>query len=105
MQPSHHVVFAKIAEIEAEMRRIGMWQDQPIAHGQLDVKAAFGADKISFDQWLQFVFVPRVNEIVAVGGQFPSTSQVAAQAHREWDNRDNVDVLLKLLRDFDGIFG
>jgi uncharacterized protein YqcC (DUF446 family) len=53
------------------------------------------------------VFVPRVNEIVAARGKFPSKSQVWDQAYREWrmwGDAPDVDRLLELLREFDGLF-
>jgi len=107
MQPSFETVEASVARIEAEMRRIGMWQDQPLSAEQLDFKQAFGGDKLSFEQWLQFVFIPRVRQIISTRGQFPSQSQVADQAFREWKmwgNRDDVDGLVTLLREFDALF-
>ena len=107
MERSYDAVPSKIAEIEAEMRRIGMWQADPLPVNS-SVTSAFGSDTMTFEQWLQFIFIPRVKEIVAAKGPLPSASQVAAQAHREWkmwDDRDNVDMLLKLLRDFDAMFG
>ena len=107
MRPSHQLVEVRIREIEAEMRRIGMWQEEPLTGDQLEVKAAFGADRMTFEQWLQFVFIPRVREIVEAGGTFPSGSEVAAQAYREWKmwgDRNEVDGLLALLREFDALF-
>lgn len=108
MRPAPDVVASKIAQIEAEMKRIGVWQDQPPAPEQMRFERAFGADKLAFEQWLQFVLVPRVKAIVDGGGQFPTGSEVATQAFREWKmwgDRTNVDALLELLREFDALFG
>lgn len=96
-----------IAGIEAEMKRIGMWQAEPIEPERLEIRQAFGGDQLSFEQWLQFVFIARVRGIVDSNGTFPSSSQVADQAFREWKmfgEREDVDPLLDLLRDFDATF-
>jgi hypothetical protein len=50
-----------------------------------------------------------VRQIIAQGGQFPSKSEVGAQAFREfvaWPAYgDNTEKLLSLLSEFDALFG
>jgi uncharacterized protein YqcC (DUF446 family) len=105
--PEHAAVETKLDAIEAEMKKIGMWQAEAPPPENLVITQAFGADKLAFSQWLQFVFIPRVRTIIAEKGRFPSQSQVADQAFREWsmyDNRPEVETLIDLLRDFDAMF-
>jgi uncharacterized protein YqcC (DUF446 family) len=90
--------------IEAEMRRIGFWQAQPLRPEQLKFKQAFGMDTMTFVQWLQFIFLPRVREAVAENS-FPSGSSVGAQAVREFDGDPEADQLITLLSEFDELFG
>ena len=90
-------------EIEGEMRSSGMWQDQPLRPEQVNFKQAFGMDTMTFTQWLQFVFLPRVRETVAAN-RFPSSSSVGAQAVREFDGHPQADRLITLLSEFDALF-
>ena len=90
-------------QIEAEMRRIGMWQDAPLRPEQLKFKQAFAMDTMVFSQWLQFIFLPRVREAVAANS-FPSSSSVGAQAVREFDGDPDADHLVTLLSEFDALF-
>ena len=48
--------------IEAEMRRIGYWQSEPLRPEQMEFTQAFAMDTMIFAQWMQFVFLPRVRE-------------------------------------------
>ena len=108
MPPSPGVVEAKLDAIEAEMKRIGMWRTEALPADKLDFHQAFGGDKLAFEQWLQFVFIPRVRAIITGAGKLPAGSQVSAQAFREWKmwgSREDVDGLLPLLREFDALFG
>lgn len=93
----------QIDQIEAEMRNIGMWQDQPLRPEQMEFEQAFAMDTMTFSQWLQFIFVPRVREAVT-SGEFPSGSSVATQAVREFDGYENADRLITLLSEFDALF-
>src|SRR5687768_1622883 len=103
MPPTHQTVEAKLNEVEAEMRRIGLWDMPAPESEQLQVTQAFGADKLAFEQWLRFIFIPRVRDIIATGGAFPAGSQVSQQAFREWKmwgDPGNIDALLERLREF-----
>jgi len=90
-------------EIEGEMRSQSLWQDQPLHPEQLNFKQAFGMDTMTFTQWLQFVFLPRVRQAVAAN-QFPQSSSVGAQAVREFDGNPDGNRLVTLLSEFDALF-
>lgn len=102
--PDYRVVAAKIDEIEQEMKRVGLWQEAPLAPEQYEFTRAFGMDTMSYDQWLQFVFLPRVREIISTRSKFPTSSSVGAQAVREFDTYPNAERLISLLSEFDTLF-
>jgi uncharacterized protein YqcC (DUF446 family) len=60
-------------------------------------------DTMSFTQWLQFVFIPKVKE-AAKANQFPAKSQVGTQAVRELDTVPTASRLVTLLSEFDDLF-
>lgn len=103
MPPSPSSVLTQLERIEAEMRRIGMWQTHPLEAEQYDFRAAFAMDTMSFSQWLQFIFMPNVRA-AARSNKFPAESHVAAQALREFDTVPEASQLVKLLADFDALF-
>jgi uncharacterized protein YqcC (DUF446 family) len=98
------LVAAKLEEIEAEMHTIGFWQASQLPPDQLENPGAFGLDKMTFSQWLQFIFVPRVREAIATN-EFPSSSDVGTQAVREFDSEPRAACLTILLSEFDVLFG
>src|SRR5690349_11461324 len=102
--PEHSLVKARIDAIEAEMKKIDYWQNKPLPEGAMNFRSAFAMDTMAYVQWLQFVFVPRVNQIVAERGAFPSKSAVGAQAIREFDGADEAANLVHLLCEFDALF-
>jgi uncharacterized protein YqcC (DUF446 family) len=104
--PSQHLqqdVLRYADRIEAEMRRIGYWQGQPLRPEQMQFKQAFAMDTMAFTQWLQFVFLPRVRE-AAAANQFPSDSSVGTMAVREFDGDPDAGDLTRLLNEFDALF-
>jgi uncharacterized protein YqcC (DUF446 family) len=101
--PSAEKVLEKLGEIEAEMKQIGLWQSEPLQPEQYQFHTAFAMDTMSFAQWLQFVFIPKVKE-AAKTNQFPAKSQVGIQAIREFDTVPAASRLVTLLSEFDALF-
>jgi uncharacterized protein YqcC (DUF446 family) len=87
--------------IEAELRRIGRWQAEPPAPEAFESRQAFFGDTMALEQWLQFVLLPRVRDIVARGGAFPAQSQVGAYALRNFDGDAEAQGLVQILLEFD----
>jgi uncharacterized protein YqcC (DUF446 family) len=104
MQPSHEEVARHIDGIEAEMKRIGFWSDEPLPPEMYNFTQAFAMDTMPFSYWLQFIFIPSVRSIVAEQGEFPGGSQVAAQAVREFDGVWEASDLISRLSAFDALF-
>jgi uncharacterized protein YqcC (DUF446 family) len=92
-----------IDQIEAEMRAIGLWQPEALEPSRYEFSQAFAMDTMTFSQWLQFVFVPRVREIINAYGAFPAQSMVAAQAVREYDSLPEASKLVSVLSGFDAL--
>jgi uncharacterized protein YqcC (DUF446 family) len=107
MSADRAAVSRALVAIEAEMRRIGVWDETPITDEQLRNGGAFGTGSVSFTQWLRWVFVPRVGEIQAVNASLPTSSSVGAQAAREWGFSPidaDTSRLETLLSEFDALF-
>jgi uncharacterized protein YqcC (DUF446 family) len=94
----------KIEEIEAELKRLGRWSAQPLPPEAFDHMGPFGMNTMTFAQWLQFVLIPRVREVIATQGRFPSSSQVGVYAIRELDGDQDAERLVTLLCEFDTLF-
>ena len=56
---------------------------------------------MTFYQWLQFVLLARVRDVIVERGQFPRQSQVGAYAVRELDGCDVASGLINTLSEFD----
>ncbi len=92
-------------EVEAELKVIGCWLEDDLPETAYQFQQAFAMDTMTFSQWLQFVLIPRVRQIIAEQGEFPSHSMVGVQAMREFDGDARADHLVALLSEFDGLFG
>ena len=102
--PSYEEVAQAIARVEAELKRIGYWRDEPLPPEMYQFTQAFAMDTMPFAYWLLFIFIPRVKSIVEEKGKFPASSMVAAQAVREFDGIAETGELITRLSEFDALF-
>jgi len=85
---------AKVQEIEAEMKRIGYWSSMPPA--EVDDSKIYAG--LSFEHWLQFVFLPSIKAAM-VSGAFALVPQyrVGVAALRNYDYHSTVVDALPLV--------
>ena len=96
-----------VDEIEAEMKRIGFWTENPPPLLEMADRGELRSylDAPCFEQWLQCVFLPRARAAIE-HDDFPGSSSVAEMARRQYDYHSYVpeaERLLELLREFDAL--
>ncbi|BCX88321.1 hypothetical protein MIN45_P0690 [Methylomarinovum tepidoasis] len=91
-----------LLELEAELRRLGLWEEARPSDEALASPLPFCCDTLSFPQWLQFVFLERMKPLIEAGGPLPGQCGIAPMAE-EWFAGSGIESkrLLRLLRDFD----
>ena len=91
-------VMAALDEIEAEIKNIGYWEENPP-----NFECESFLDAPTFELWLQCIFLPNAREAVKTGN-YPSNSQVGLMALRQYDYHSYVEEaqhLVSLLHNFD----
>lgn len=72
--------------IERELRVLGLWSAQAPAAEALASQEPFCVDSLAFEEWLQWVFLPRMRLIIEQDLPLPGASgirQMAEVAYRE----------------------
>ena len=76
--------------VENELRTLGLWQQKTPPPQALASTEPFAIDKLSFNQWLQFIFLPRMAEILESTSALPESCSVAPMAE-EFCKAEQVD--------------
>jgi uncharacterized protein YqcC (DUF446 family) len=88
--------------LEAEMRRIGLWEETPPEKQALASTVPFCHDWLEFHQWLQWILIPKTRELIENDLAMPSTSDIATLAEYRFKQMpQETEGLLKLIREFD----
>ena len=88
--------------IEHELRSQGWWSEQAPSAEALASVTPFAVDVMSFEQWLQWIFLPRMKEIIERGLALPSASGILVMAETVFTDRpEQSRELRRLLAEFD----
>ena len=88
-------------KIEAELKALKRWDSEPLPQQKYENMGAFGSNTMAFEQWLQFILIPRIREIVKENGGFPAGSMLVAYAIRIFGGDPNSSQLHGLLYELD----
>ncbi|MFJ3484717.1 YqcC family protein [Pseudomonas sp. NPDC090202] len=98
--------FLQIADqlllIERELRILGRWEDVPPSDEALSSREPFCVDTLDFDQWLQWIFLPRMKTILEQDLALPNASGILEMAQMVYATRaTETRQLQELLAQFD----
>ena len=91
----------KAEEIQKELRDLDRWQEYPLPSKKFEDMGAFGSNTMTFEQWIQFILIPRLDHIVKNHGELPSESMLSTYAVRVLDGDIDASKLIGLLNDID----
>lgn len=66
--------------LEVELRSQGRWDPTPPSPAALRSKVPFAADTLSFDQWLQWILLPRFQALIDRGAVLPTPCAIRPMA-------------------------
>ncbi len=99
--------FAKYSEnfdlIESALKESGLWSILPPSDEALESTMPFAVDTMSFENWLQFIFLPKMRQSIATHQLPPGPAQIYPIAEEAFKENKNAKVLLDALRKFDEI--
>lgn len=91
-----------ILEVEATLRTNGKWDKIRPSTRELASQQPFCMDTLEFEQWLQWVFLPRMKNTLEETKPLPAKSSIFVYAQECLHERDPYTAnLLKLIKTFD----
>ncbi len=102
----HSEIADLLLEIESELRRLALWSQKPVTTAQLMSTEPFCIDTMTFPEWVQFVFITRLNVIVEQGGELPNVSGIAPMAEEYFRGTSiNAEAFIAAIQKFDQLVG
>lgn len=93
-----------LIDIECELRRLHVWEEAEPPAEALASTQPFAVDTLSFTQWLQFIFIPRIRYLVENEDALPIKSDIAPMGEEYFRGLFMpADNLIETLREIDEV--
>jgi uncharacterized protein YqcC (DUF446 family) len=89
--------------IEVELKSIGAWSNTPLPEEKFENMGPFGINTMALVEWIQFVLLPIIQNIIKDKGNLPKESMISVHAAREFDGDDSYVHLCDLLMQLDNL--
>lgn len=97
-----HELAEQLLVIERELHARGLWASSPPEAQAFMSQEPFCVDTLTFEQWLQWVFLPRMKDILESDSSLPAVSGILAMAEMVYQGRSLEMIgLLRALGAFD----
>lgn len=98
---------ASLNSIQKELEALGLWSDGKNAPDKSAYKSTtpFYLDTMEFHQWLEFVLIPRMNQLLLQYGNLPENVNIHPYAQEIYRGKwQEYKELITKLREFDKLF-
>ena len=91
-----------LQQLEEALRRLNWWEEAPPSSAALASRQPFHADTLSFAQWLQWIFIPRIRALAETRGTLPGPCQITPMGEVAWREKPKqTQQLLEILTQLD----
>lgn len=102
LQGTRNDIAAQLIDLEAALRQLDLWSDQPPAADAMQSEQPFAVDTMDFEQWLQFIFMPTLYQLLETGAALPRRCAIAPMAEETIGKRSlPAESLISTLRTLD----
>mgnify|MGYP006287590767 CR=1 FL=1 len=84
----HDRVTLLLRLLEEELRAQDRWDPSPPDAEALRSTVPFAADVLSFDQWLQWILLPRIQALLDLGAALPTRCAIRPMAEEVYADND-----------------
>ncbi|EKT60153.1 YqcC family protein [Providencia sneebia] len=100
------LIIEKLGHIEAEMRAKAFWQEVPPSPDAFESTEPFSLDTMEALEWLQWILIPRLYELIEQNAILPDAFAVAPYFEEVYKNDEEgqYQLLLSQLRELDSFF-
>ncbi|KZN65346.1 YqcC family protein [Pseudoalteromonas luteoviolacea] len=94
-------VLQQLAELENQLQQAKLWQTEPVEAQALASTQPFCCDTLRFEQWLQFVFIPKIQQMIREGQPLPTNIAIAPMAEVAFSGHAQLQAIFSKLSEID----
>jgi uncharacterized protein YqcC (DUF446 family) len=104
MPRSHKEVEILITKLEQSLRDAMLWSSSTPSVKALQSKVPFSFDLMPFEHWLQFVFIPKMSELLSSKSELPDNLKLLPMAEQSFGVAEGNSEVIDLIKQIDLAF-
>jgi len=96
---------AYLVQLKALLQKHQLWQCESISADALNSSVPFCHDSMAFEQWLQFVFIEKMQHLITHDQPLPRNFAIAPMAQMTLINKSGGNEIIEVLTQLDGLLG
>jgi uncharacterized protein YqcC (DUF446 family) len=104
MPRSHKNVETLIIKLEQSLREAMLWSSSAPSVEALQSKLPFALDTMTFEQWLQFVFIPKISKMIISKSTLPDNLKLLPMAEQSFNVKDHQCGVIEVIKQIDSAF-
>lgn len=101
MTPERQYIRTLLQDLRAELQAQDLWAHLPPEPQAFESTEPFSIDTMSLENWLQYIFIARVEAILDQGTTLPETCAVEPYAQKQFAARLHSHELLRIIGKLD----
>ena len=104
MPRSHKEVEILIIKLEQSLRKAMLWSSSIPSNRALQSMVPFAFDSMPFEHWLQFIFIPKMSEIINAEKALPNNLKLLPMAEQSLSTSANKSEIIEVIKQIDLVF-
>ena len=104
MPRSHKEVEILIIKLEQSLRDAMLWSSSIPSTQALQSMVPFAFDSMPFEQWLQFIFIPKMTDIIRNKKALPKNLELLPMAEQSLGTASNQRDVIAMIKQIDLVF-
>ncbi|HAG38864.1 MULTISPECIES: YqcC family protein [unclassified Pseudoalteromonas] len=96
---------AYLNQLSILLKKHELWQSTPIEAHKLQSQVPFCHDTMAFEQWLQFVFIEKMQQLITLNQPLPQNFAIAPMAEMALVDKTGSGEIITLLSELDAFLG
>ncbi|KPZ57984.1 MULTISPECIES: YqcC family protein [unclassified Pseudoalteromonas] len=96
---------AYLNQLSTLLKKHKLWQITPIEANRLQSQVPFCHDTMAFEQWLQFVFIEKMQQLITLNQPLPQNFAIAPMAEMALVGKTGSGEIIALLSELDAFLG
>ena len=96
-------ISALLTALEAAIKKSGLWSDTPPSEKAMKSTVPFACDTMTFEQWLQFLFIPKMHALINASQPLPSNIALVPMAEQTLPHSADSALVISVLEKIDSL--